>query len=373
MKKIALCLIVRNEAAVILRCIRSCLPFIDYIYIEDTGSTDSTVQVINDFLSKGCKLPGHVHRTSWQNFAYNRSEALRRARQIPGIDYLLMIDADEVLIYQSQEVIDRIKEIKSQMVADCYYIETRMAGVSYVRPQITSTKKDFYYRGVVHEFLDCQGEFTSGLLQNISNKPIQDGARSKDPEKFRKDAEMLEAAMLTESDPKMLSRYTFYCAQSWRDAGNDRKALQYYLKASQNCSWNQEIYYSLYQSAKLKSRLNYPQEQVLTTYCKAMDVISNRGEAFYEAMKLCRENKWYVLGWALAQLALTLAPNHSALFSETWVYEYGIMDEASILAYYVGEYKASKQLCEKLLLEKKYPETQEKRIKANLQYALNKL
>ena len=373
MKKIALCLIVKNESEVILRCIRSCLPFIDYIYIEDTGSTDSTVQTVKDFLAKGCVLPGHIHKTSWHNFSYNRSEALRRARQIPGIDYLLMIDADEVLIYQNQEVIDRIKEIKSQMSADCYYLQTRMGGVTYVRPQITSTKKEFFYKGVVHEFLDCQGEFTSGLLENISNKPIQDGARSKDPEKFKKDAEMLESAMLSESDPKMIARYTFYCAQSWRDAGNDRKALQYYLKASQICSWNQEIYYSLYQAAKLKARLNYPQEQVLTTLCKAMDVLSNRGESFYEAMKICRENKWYVMGWSLAQLALTLPHNHSALFSESWVYEYGILDEASILAFYVGEYKASKQLCEKLLVEKKYPQSQETRIKANLKFAVNKL
>ncbi len=373
MKKIALCLIVKNESPVILRCIRSCLPFIDYIYVEDTGSSDNTVQVIGDFLAKGCKMPGHVHKTSWVNFAYNRSEALRRARQIPGIDYLLMIDADEVLIYETQEVIKRISEIKSKMVADCYYIQTRMGGVTYARPQITSTKKEFYYRGVVHEFLDCQGEFTSGLLQNITNKPIQDGARSKDPEKYRKDAEMLEEAMLIESDPKMLSRYTFYCAQSWKDAGNERKALQYYLKASQICSWNQEIYYSLYQASKLKARLNYPQEQVLTTYAKAMDVLGNRGEAFYEAIKLCRENKWYMFGWSLAQIALKIPPNHSALFSESWVYDYGILDEASIVAYYVGEYQKSKELCEKLLSEKKYPQSQEMRIKANLTYAISKL
>jgi len=346
------------------------LSLINYVYVEDTGSTDNTPEIIRNHL-KSIGMPGHVHETKWVDFAFNRSEALRRGRMTPGIDYLLMIDADEVLVFQTKEVVDRIQELKDRMVHDCYYIQTRYGGATYGRPQITSTKKDFYYRGVLHEFLDCPGDFSSGNLQNIFNKPIQDGARSKDTNRYAKDAEILEQAMKTEKDPKMVSRYSFYCAQSWRDAANPRKALAGYLKAAEICEWSQEKYFSLYQAAKLKLTLNYPPEQVLITLGAATQIVNTRGEAGHEAMRLCRENKWWALGYAIGKQAIKTSPKDEDLFSEKWVYDYAIKDEMSIIAYWYGDYELSEKLSQQLLDEKKYPPTYEPRIKANLLYARN--
>jgi hypothetical protein len=43
----------------------------------------------------------------------------------------------------------------------------------------------------------------------------------------------LENALRTETDPFLISRYTFYLAQSYRDCGEKRQALQAYSRRSQ--------------------------------------------------------------------------------------------------------------------------------------------
>ena len=75
----SLCLnmIVKNEAAVIRRCLDSVLPIIDHWVIVDTGSTDGTQDIIRAHLKD---LPGELHERPWRDFAYNRSEALELAR-----------------------------------------------------------------------------------------------------------------------------------------------------------------------------------------------------------------------------------------------------------------------------------------------------
>src|SRR5271170_520255 len=98
MKTIGLCMIVKNEAAVITRCLDSVRPLIDYVLIEDTGSSDGTQQIIQDYLQRN-DLPGEVFEVSWQDFGTNRSLALTRLRETAKIDYALIMDADDRLVF----------------------------------------------------------------------------------------------------------------------------------------------------------------------------------------------------------------------------------------------------------------------------------
>ncbi|HEX3250433.1 MAG TPA: glycosyltransferase, partial [Pyrinomonadaceae bacterium] len=90
---ICLNMIVRNEAAVIERCLNSVKGFIDHWVIVDTGSTDGTQQLIRQCMRN---LPGELIERPWIDFAHNRSEALEFARG--KSDYVFVIDADELLV-----------------------------------------------------------------------------------------------------------------------------------------------------------------------------------------------------------------------------------------------------------------------------------
>ena len=56
---ICLTMIVKNEANVILRCLKSVKNIVDYYYIADTGSTDGTPKIIENYLVQN-NLKGEV-------------------------------------------------------------------------------------------------------------------------------------------------------------------------------------------------------------------------------------------------------------------------------------------------------------------------
>ena len=86
---ICLCVIVKNEEAVIGRLIDSCIDIIDYWVIIDTGSTDKTKEIINKKLKN---VPGELGESPFINFGHNRTELVERA--YGKADYLLLMDAD---------------------------------------------------------------------------------------------------------------------------------------------------------------------------------------------------------------------------------------------------------------------------------------
>src|SRR3954468_21671044 len=90
--RVCLNMIVKNERAVIGRCLDSVRPFIDSWVIVDTGSTDGTQAFIREKLQG---VPGELFERPWVNFGKNRTEAMELARE--RADFLLLLDADEII------------------------------------------------------------------------------------------------------------------------------------------------------------------------------------------------------------------------------------------------------------------------------------
>ena len=85
--RISLCLIARDESAVIDACLRSVADAVDEVVLVDTGSVDDTEL-------RAAALGARVFRFPWvDDFAAARNETLRHATG----DYVLWLDADERL------------------------------------------------------------------------------------------------------------------------------------------------------------------------------------------------------------------------------------------------------------------------------------
>ena len=251
-QKICLNMIVKNEAPVIRRCLDSVRPIIDYWVIVDTGSTDRTQEIIREHLSD---LPGELHERPWRDFAHNRSEALELARG-KG-DYTLIIDADDTLEISPDTALPALS-------ADSYTIEIRDVTIVYSRTQLVRSALPWHYEGVLHEYITCDGAGPCGYLSGIRMRRNHDGARRKDPETYRRDAAILEAALKTETNKFLLSRYRFYLAQSYRDCRELEKALENYLIRSELGFWQEEVFISLYAAAQLKQELGGPTKRLST-------------------------------------------------------------------------------------------------------------
>ena len=369
MATIGLCMIVKNEAHIIRRCLESVLPLLDYVLIVDTGSNDGTGQIIGDFLREQ-NLPGEVIAEPWRDFAYNRSYALQKLRERNDLNYGLMIDADEVLVYEPGF---NAAQFKRSLSKDIYDVQTRYNGIAYTRPQIFSNRLAFSYKGVLHEYLDCAKLFSRAPAVGFFNRPLQDSARSLNPKKFQDDAAVLEAALLVETDPFMLSRYTFYLAQSYRDFGEQKRALQTYLRRAQQGYWQEEVYLSLLYAARLKDSLGYDAAQVIQAFMAAHESLPTRLEALHGAIRCCRLNGQYQQAYILGSYALSLSAPKDGLFIEQWINDYGVLDEFSIVAYWAGHYRVSFDACTQLLKEGKAPHQEQQRIRTNLDFAITQL
>ena len=90
---LSLSMIVRNEAERLERCLASVRGFVDEMVLLDTGSSDATIAIAE-------RCGAVVHQLPWPgDFAPARNRALQHVRG----DWVLVLDADEVLLEPARE------------------------------------------------------------------------------------------------------------------------------------------------------------------------------------------------------------------------------------------------------------------------------
>ena len=358
---VCLNMIVKNEAHVIERCLASVRPFIDSYLIVDTGSSDGTQDVIRRVFAD---LPGEVVDRPWRGFGASRTEAIELARN--RADYLLFIDADDVL-----EVPPGYR--RPLLTADVYEMVIVHGQLSHRRYSLVSTRLDWRYVGVLHEYLECGTSHTRALLHDVRMRIVGGGGRSQVSleEKYARDAELLEAALVQEPDN---TRYAFYLAQSYRDSGQLEKALAAYERRATMAGFDQEIYISLLAAGRIAARLGRPVAEVVHRYLLAWERRPTRAEAIGELLTFLRERepRWnfaHLIGRAAHEIPLS----DDVLFVEPYWYLWRCTDEYAIAAYWAGDFETCRALCENLLRNPALPPEQAPRVRANLDFALQKL
>lgn len=357
---ICLNMIVKNETDVITRCIGSLLPVIDTWVIVDTGSTDGTQKVIKDFMeAKG--VAGELYERPWVNFSHNRNEALELAKG--KADYTLFIDADEYWSYEPNFELPILDK-------DFYYVQVAFGGMRYGRIALVKSILPWKWEGVLHEAISPLLGATSGNLENVFNVVTTEGARSKDPDKYKKDAEVLEAALLKEPNH---NRYRFYLAQSYKDAGNLPLALENYQRRIDSGGWDQEVFWAMLQKAQLQEALDKPSEDVVNSYKEAYMYRSSRVEPLYHLANYCRTKGDFEAGYRVAKVAKSVPISDDLLFLQKWMYDYGALLELSISAYWTEKYDECRKISLKILANDDLPDNVRECVKRNLSFANAKL
>ena len=364
---IILTLIVKDEEHVIERCLRSTLPYVHRYLIVDTGSTDKTQEKIRQ-TAEQLGISGYIFERPWVNFGHNRSEALQLVGDMFGkCCWAFMIDADD-----SFEGSDRIKLFRD--LADLKDNKDNAATLSihkdniqYKRTCIFNTCANWIYEGVIHEYPKCIESMGSqeARIGSLTDKGYYiearcEGARSKDPLKYAKDAEMLSHELAV--NPQN-TRAAFYYAQSLRDAGDAVKAVEAYKKRSTMGGWNEEVYISVLNIVRMWGDLSL--------LWKAAGI--GRLEVAAEAMRICRlRNDFNQEVYAFAaRVSDVLKVPRDGLFIEPEYYKWIFWDEFSIFAYYTANYKES--YIAALRAEHGCPDGHKDRIRKNVDFALDKL
>lgn len=279
-----LCMIVKDEADVIERCLASVKPHISQWCIVDTGSTDGTQDMIRKCLAD---IPGTLHELPWREFDGSRNDSLDLARrQCSNEGWLLLIDADEVLIVDD----DTIEIPNDGNDAYCAWVSYG-PGQRWARFALARANKPWYFEMPRHEGLMCRAHAPSRLEPiNVSILSSADGARRKEDgyDRFMRDAHVLEAYLMEHPGH---SRCCFYLAQSYRDAAESRspidraamqKAMLAYLKrADMPGGFDQETFSAMFSAAKCMSSLGYPSDRVVNQMLRAFNFRPSRVEPLH--------------------------------------------------------------------------------------------
>jgi len=354
---VCLNMIVKNESAVIKRCLDSVKPVIDYWVVVDTGSTDGTQEIIKDYLKD---IPGELHERPWRNFGENRTEALQLAKG--KCSYILFMDADDVLKFT-----DKIEF--PPLTSDLYNMWRGSEDFTYQKPQLVKDSLPWKWVGVTHEYLGCDAPYTSTLLETVRYVTGSGGHRSQGSRKFLENIKLLEDGLKKEPNNE---RYAFYLAESYRDAGEPGKALEWFQKRIKMGGWQEEVFWSRLQAALLLDKLEFPHTVVAESFKQAHYFRPQRIEPIYYLAELYNRQEKYQEAYEWIKIRDLIPKNFpkDVLFNMDWIAEYGLLFQLSICAYYTGHHQEALDTCAKLLECKNLPEAWRAQTEVNRKFPL---
>ncbi len=124
--RLSLCMIVKDEERFLPDCLASVRGLVDEIIIVDTGSSDTTKEIAQSFINE---MNGKLIDFVWiDDFSAARNEALKHATG----DWILVLDADEVIAQQDHE---KIQQLIRTSPATAFFVQHRDYGKTPLRGQ----------------------------------------------------------------------------------------------------------------------------------------------------------------------------------------------------------------------------------------------
>jgi glycosyltransferase involved in cell wall biosynthesis len=166
MKKntLSLCLIVKNEEKFIKACLDAVKDIVDEIIIVDTGSTDSTLEIIKSYKVK-------LFNYEWNNdFSSARNYSISKATS----NWILCLDADEILDNNSKD--NLLNFINTTNFDGCHFLVYNYIsehGNDYTLHyafRLFRNNKGYYYTGKIHEQIANDNE--NNLISKFSSENI---------------------------------------------------------------------------------------------------------------------------------------------------------------------------------------------------------
>lgn len=153
MVTVSLCMIVRDEEAVLGRCLESVKDAVDEIIIVDTGSLDRTREIAERYTDLVYDFIWKDDFSAARNFSFSKAT----------MDYCMWLDADDVMTGKDRL---RLEEWKARAdgSADAVMMkyvtgfdEAGKGNFSFYRERLLKRKNGFLWRGRVHEAIAVAG------------------------------------------------------------------------------------------------------------------------------------------------------------------------------------------------------------------------
>jgi glycosyltransferase involved in cell wall biosynthesis len=146
---LSICLIVRDEAEVLARCLGGVAPVCDEIIVVDTGSRDDTKRIAARFTDKIFDYPWHDNFAAARNFAFSKASG----------DALMYLDADDVVLPEEAAKLLAYKTLPDGIDAVFAAYDIPENGCVSVCPRIVRRRSsNDYWVNPIHESLVVSGK-----------------------------------------------------------------------------------------------------------------------------------------------------------------------------------------------------------------------
>ncbi len=312
--------------------------------IYDTGSTDQTIQVTQNFFIKNDITNFVIEQAEWVDFSTCRNRALQLAEQyFSDATFMLMLDAEWIL-HNGEELLKFCKE-HEHSDENLYGIKVSVHNyqIDYVR--LIRCGQNVRFQGRVHEFIDDKG------YENVPNSVYFEWERSdygKQKSEFRwlRDLDILLEDL--QNDPEN-SRTVFYLAQTYFCLHDWHNAAKWYEKRATMQGWDEETYVALFTLAQAYQNLkNY--DQMIFNYLEAFSFRPIRAEPLIELAKYYFAIESYNLCYLFARYACTIPmPKYDAALLNVYAYTFERYNILSAVAYYQSDFGLGYQATQKAL------------------------
>ncbi|TCK97818.1 glycosyltransferase involved in cell wall biosynthesis [Natranaerovirga hydrolytica] len=335
---ISLCMIVKNEEKVLSRCLDSVKDIVDEIVIVDTGSTDHTKEIAQEY-------DAIIYDFEWINdFSKARNFAFSKGTK----DYLMWLDADDVILEEDRKKLMDLKEKMDNsidVVMMKYNIGKASNGealVAFYRERLLKRLANFKWVEPVHEYIEFKG--------NVITTDITITHR-KEKKRTTRNLNILEQYIQKQKEVK--ARHYFYYARELFHHNRLEEAImnyeKYFQKDTSNMSQTLDACMDLYKIYKLHKKEEMALQSLLR-YCiyfkPRAEICCLLGNFFKKNKALDKAIFWY-------EIAITVdRPKNWGFFIEDC---WGFIPcaELSYCYFQKGDYIKAEKYNDKALVYKK--------------------
>lgn len=282
---ISLCMIVKNEADVLARCLESVQGIADEIVIVDTGSTDGTKRIASEFTDR-------IYDLEWiDDFAAARNFSFSKAT----MQYILWLDADDVIEQSDREKFMELKatlDPQTDSVMMHYHLAVNAKGAvtsSLRRNRLVKRERQFRWEKPVHEYLMVNGITVYSDIAVTHKK-----------ERVHTDRNLRIYRKRAEKGEHFDARDLYYFANEWKDNGCLEEAVEYYERfLATKQGWKEDCIAACLSMAECHGRLKNrkAQWQALMRTCiygsPRAEMCCRTGAFFLEDNRLDQAIFWY--------------------------------------------------------------------------------
>jgi len=335
-------MIVKNEEAVLARCLDSIKDAVEEIIIVDTGSTDSTKDIAHKYTNK-------VYDFEWiQDFSAARNDAFSKAT----CDYQMWLDADDVFPQKSVKQLLALKETldpATDIVTMKYHTHFDTHGnpiLISTRERLLKREKGYVWQDPVHECIPLAGNVMYSDIEVHHKKVKHEAGSTRNLDIYRN---------LEKSGRSLTPRQLYYYGRELKDHGIWAEAASYFEKfLGTKKGWLEDNIATCYNLSACYRAIDDP-GKILPILFKSFEYDAPRAEICCEIGYYYQRLFNYSAAFKWFQIAANLEPPDSIGFvlQDYWGYIPNI--ECCVCCCHLGNYAQAKLFNERAATFKHTP------------------